>query len=366
MTLYLSLTHNCQLRCNYCYAGDKYHKPMSKETILKTIEFTLKIPMQELNFGFFGGEPLMEWELLQFATYEMEREAEKKSIKLRKNFTTNGLLLNKEKVQWLKKHEFYIVISLDGNEAMHNTHRLYSNTQGSFQDVIRGIKELQKVYKEGEYTINTVVTPKNIHHLLPSVKYIHKNLGIKDIHLALNYFTEWEDETEIYKKAYHEVGQYAIEQYKKNIPLNLDIIDGKIRTLTEGNCSVCTFGELKIAVAPSGNIYPCERLIGEDTEALSIGDVYQGFDKSKREKLISERGNTNEECKTCPLKERCTNSCGCTNYTLTNSINTADGTLCFFQKLFIEVADTVASTLYEEKNKMFMEKFYGENNNLVG
>jgi len=156
------------------------------------------------------------------------------------------------------------------------------------------------------------------------------------------------------------LGDYVIEQYRNNNKIAIDIIDGKIRSAIEAKCSSCSFGELKIAVAPSGNIYPCERLIGEDSGELSIGDVYSGFDHSRRDELISQRGNSNEECKTCPLKDRCTNSCGCTNYTLTNSINTTNGVVCFFQKLFIEVADRVGATLYEEKNIGFLERFYGE------
>jgi len=359
MILYLSLTHNCQLRCNYCYAGEKHHKSMSRETILKGIDFTLKTPMQKLEFGFFGGEPLMEWELFQFATYEIETKTKEKNIELVKTFTTNGVLLDKEKVKWLREHGFYVVVSIDGNEAMHNTHRRYASGEGTFEAVKKGLLELQKVYKDGQYAVISVVTPENINHLPKSVKYLHQELGIKDIHLALNYFANWGDETQLYTNIYHQVADYTIEQYRQNNQLNLDIIDDKIKTEIESSCKSCSFGELKLAIAPSGNIYPCERLIGNDTGELSMGNVYSGFDSSQRAKLIKERGNTNEECKTCPLKERCTNSCGCTNYTLTNSINTTHGTICFFQKLFIEVADKVGSTLYEERNQMFMEKFYG-------
>ena len=359
MTLYLSLTHNCQLRCNYCYAGEKYHNPMSKETILQSIDFTLKLPMQKLEFGFFGGEPLMEWELFQFATYDIERKAKEKKIELVKTFTTNGVLLDKEKVTWLKQHGFYVVVSIDGNEAMHNTHRLYANGEGTFEAVQNAIKELQKVYNYGEYAVISVVTPENISHLPDSLKYLHQELGINDIHLALNYFADWGDETKTYTELYHQVANYTIEQYRQGNKLNLDIIDDKIKTEIESSCKSCSFGELKLAIAPSGNIYPCERLIGDDLGELSIGNVHSGFDHQRRNELIAQRGNSNEECKTCPVRDRCTNSCGCTNYTLTSRIDTTNGVVCFFQKLFIDVADSVASTLYAEKNELFFRKFYG-------
>jgi len=357
MTFYISLTHNCQLRCNYCYTGEKYHKPISKETILKSIAFILDFPMQELNFGFFGGEPLLEWELLQFATYEMEREAKLRGIVLRKTFTTNGVLLDDKKVAWLREHAFYMVVSLDGNEQMHNTHRVYADSSDTFKDVKAGLLALQKLYTPKEYSVISVVTPQNITYLNASVKYLHEVLNVKNIRLALNYFTEWGEETKSYREVYHALGHYVIERYREDKEITIDIIDEKILTQLEG-CGSCSFGEMKIAVAPSGNIYPCERLIAEDSGELSIGDVYNGFNLLRRNELISQRGNSNEECKTCALRERCTNSCGCTNHTLTNSISTTNGVVCFFQKLFIEVADEVASTLYQEKNRLFLSKFY--------
>ena len=362
MTFYISLTHNCQFRCDYCYAGKKYQKSISKETILKSIALLLKIPMPKLDFGFFGGEPLIEWELLQFATYEMERESKERGIKLVKTVTTNGVLLSKEKVEWLREHNFYVVVSIDGNKQMHDTHRLYANDMGTFQDVKNGILELQKVYKDDEYSVMSVVTPQNIKYLNDSVNYLYEEMGLKYLRLAQNYYGEWGDDKDIeeYRKLYQNLGKYMIERYRQGEELIIDIIDSKISAKIESSCSSCNFGEMKIAVAPSGNIYPCERLIGNDTGELSMGNVYDGFDHEKRNRLIEQRGNSNEECKTCPVKERCTNSCSCTNYTLTGQIDITNGVVCFFQKLFIEVADEVASTLYEEKNELFMQKFYGK------
>jgi len=359
MTLFFSLTHNCQLRCNYCYAGEKVSKSMSKETMLKAIDFAFKEPMQKFEFGFFGGEPLLEWELLQFATLKIENIAKEKNIELVKTVTTNGILLNDAKTKWLREHGFYVVISIDGNEAMHNTHRLHANGSGTFEDVKNSILTLQKEYSKGEYCTNSVVTPQNIEHLNDSVVYLFEELKVDKINLAMDYFGNWEDNSEAYIKIFNALGDYIIKQYQNSRDITVNILDDKIRSAIESGCSACGFAEQKIGVAPSGTLYPCERLIGDDTGALAIGDVFSGFDASKRANLIAQRGNTNLECQTCPVKSRCVNNCGCTNYTLTGSINTTNGVVCFFQKLFIEVADRIASTLYREKNRLFMEKFYG-------
>lgn len=358
MTLFFSLTHNCQLRCNYCYAGEKIHRSMSKETLLKAIDFAFRIPMKKLEFGFFGGEPLMEWELLKFATLKIENIATQKNIELVKTVTTNGILLNDKKSKWLREHAFYVVVSIDGNEAMHNMHRVYADSTGTFQDVKNSILTLQKYYSSGEYSINSVITPQNILHLNDSVAYLFEDLKVDKIRLAIDYFANWQEATEQYREIFNKLGVYVIEQYRQNRDISVNILDEKIRSAIENSCAACGFGEQKIGVAPSGTLYPCERLIGDDTGELAMGDVFNGFDALKRANLIAQRGNINTECQTCSLKSRCINTCGCTNYNLTGSINTTNGVVCFFQKLFIEVADRVASTLYQEKNRLFLEKFY--------
>jgi len=314
--------------------------------------------MQKLEFGLFGGEPLLEWELFQYATEVVEQRAQETGTKLVKTVTTNGVLLDREKVDWLREHAYYVVVSIDGNVQMHDTHRVYADGSSSFKEVTQAISMLKKVYKETEYCVITVVTPENIIYLPNSVKYLYEELHIQNIHLSVDYFGAWHEETEAYTQIYHEIGAYVLEQYRAGREIRIDFIDEKIRAQISEGCAACSFGEFKLGIAPSGNIYPCERLIGEDDGTLCIGNVYEGFDVEARNQVIQSRGNTDEECQTCPVQSRCVNHCGCTNHYLTGSINTTGGTLCFFQKLMIAVADEVGNRLYTEKNRLFLERFY--------
>jgi uncharacterized protein len=362
MNFTLSLTHDCQFRCTYCYAGDKIKKIMPKETIDKSIEFLFTHEFEKLEFGFFGGEPLLEWEKIIYATKKIEEIASQKNIKTNRTITTNGTLLTEENVKWLKENLFYMVISLDGNELMHNTHRKYANGAGTFKDVINGLKNLQKYYKNKEYSINLVVTPQNVKYLSDSVKYLYLEHNIEDIAIADDLYSDWDDYAQIWENEYKKIGDFYIEMFRKDKFIKISFIEDKIATGIKGGydaCKTCSFGENEVIVAPSGNLYPCERLIGNDNDQeMIIGNVFNGYDIKKKFNLLKLRGNTNEECKTCELKPRCMNFCGCTNYTVTKSINTAFGTLCFNQKLSIEVADYVSETLYNEKNPLFMKEFY--------
>ncbi|MBU1534354.1 SPASM domain-containing protein, partial [Myxococcota bacterium] len=140
-------------------------------------------------------------------------------------------------------------------------------------------------------------------------------------------------------------------------------IDGKIIThLKNGfeECDKCGFAEREFAVAPSGNIYGCERLIGnDDNEEMCIGNVATGFDEAKRAAIIAKRGsNVNLDCLECTYRNRCMNWCHCINYATTGAIDTTDGIVCFHERIAISVADRVGETLFNEKNPLFLNHFY--------
>lgn len=153
-----------------------------------------------------------------------------------------------------------------------------------------------------------------------------------------------------------------MERYRNNKPIAVNFFENKVIThLKNGfeQCDKCNFGEKEIAVAPSGNLYPCERLIGDDKNStMCIGNVFDGFDKEKRQSILDKRGNINTECIECSVKTRCMNWCSCINYATTGQINMIDGIVCFHERMAIEVTDKIAEILFKEKNKKFIERFY--------
>jgi uncharacterized protein len=144
--------------------------------------------------------------------------------------------------------------------------------------------------------------------------------------------------------------------------VRVNIIDGKIRVrIKEGyeQCDHCGFGENELAVAASGNLYPCERIVADDTNAeLCIGNVATGFDAGRRARILACRGNTNPECADCPIRERCMNWCSCINYATTGAINRVDGLVCLHERMVVAIADRVGATLFAERNPAFLANFY--------
>ncbi|MDT8391531.1 MAG: radical SAM protein [Lentisphaeria bacterium] len=365
MDVSLALTHDCNLNCSYCYAGAKRREAMTRTTAWQALDFAFSFQAPKLQLGFFGGEPLLEWPLLQACAERAEALAEKAGTQLRTTVTTNGTLLTEDRVAWLHKHAFYPAISLDGNRAMHDATRPFCTGKSSFDATIRGLRALRESFPEIEVIV--VPEPANVAHLADSIRYLVEEEDVIRISINPNFYTPWdEDALDLWRQGFETIGDYYLACYRDNHPIAVNFIDSKVITRLKNGYECqdrCNFGEREIAVAPSGNVYPCERLIGEDLDhTMVIGNVFEGFNEKKRQAVLAKRGNINGECIGCGYRPRCMNWCCCINYTLTGAIDQTDGIVCFHERAAIAVADRVGETLFNEKNPCFLKRFYYEEN----
>ena len=183
------------------------------------------------------------------------------------------------------------------------------------------------------------------------------------VSLNPNFYTEWDEEAvTVFDQQYAAVADFMLERYRANQPVAIKVIDGKIITrLKDGYaCSDrCGFGSAELAVAPSGNLYPCERVVGEDDGGeLCLGNVRDGFDEVKRFGILAARGNRDEECADCELGARCMNWCGCVNYGTTGQINSTGGFVCHHEQTVVREADRIGAILFNEGNEPFLQRFY--------
>ncbi|MBU1535510.1 radical SAM protein, partial [Myxococcota bacterium] len=214
MNFSLSLTHDCNLECIYCYAGHKIHRVMSRETAMQDLEFGIGLSPTAVQLGFFGGEPLLEWDLLTMATIEAERLCREKGVTLQLTVTTNGTLLTRERAQWLKEHDFYPGLSIDGNQAMHDITRPNRGGGSSHAQTVKGLKMLQEFYPDLEVIL--VPDPRNIMHMTDSIRYLHDELKVKDISINPNFYTEWNDDAlKAWERSFEEIGDYYVESMRR-------------------------------------------------------------------------------------------------------------------------------------------------------
>ena len=370
MNVTLCLTHDCNLRCAYCYAGRKHGRRMTWETAQRAIDFALEHAVRraaltgeppEAQLGYFGGEPLLEWDLLKRSSAYADEAAARLGLGLKKTVTTNMTLLDAARAEWLREHGFYVGLSLDGNAAMHDTLRRFQDGRGSHATCAAALAHYSGPEARAEVIV--VADPRNVRHLAASVGWLIAE-DIRSIAINPNFYVEWpEDALDEWRDAYGGIGELYADCYRREIPVRVNVFDGKIRVrIKEGYaaCDKCGFGSEEVAVAPSGNLYPCERSVGDDTtEALCIGTVSGGFDAAKRAAVVACRGNTVAECEGCPVQARCMNWCGCINYATTGAANRVAGIVCFHERMAIEAADRVAAALFAESNPSFLAKFYG-------
>ena len=120
LTLTLCLTHDCNLRCRYCYAGRKYAHAMSRETAERGMDIGLAEVVRTergLDLSFFGGEPLLEWDLLQHCCNYLKQQAAEQGVRVRFGITTNGTLLTRKRLEWLAEQDFLVGLSVDGSRS---------------------------------------------------------------------------------------------------------------------------------------------------------------------------------------------------------------------------------------------------------
>lgn len=364
LQLTLCLTHDCTLRCAYCYAGRKYAHAMSQETAELGLEAGLAEARRTgrgVDVSFFGGEPLLEWDLLLHCHEYMQRRAAELGVKVRYGITTNGTLLNRERLEWLAAHDVLVGLSLDGSPAMHDANRRFADGRGSHTVVARALALMQE-FPALRSRVICVVNPANHHWLSEGMWWLHQHYqGV--VGLNFDYWSEWSDaQFDSLCLQLDALQELMLQSYRAGTPLREENIEGKIWSAfreADSACEHCAIGEQELAVSVDGHFFPCSRMVGVgDAPEITFGDVHHGIDRAKQMHYIASRGNSTPECRFCELRHRCLNTCGCTNYAATGHINRVSPFLCNLEQKLIAVADSLAETLFLESNPAFLQRFY--------
>lgn len=363
VVLTLFLTHQCNLRCSYCYVHEKRATKMPLEIGRKAIDLALQIAKDRLQISFFGGEPLLEWDLLTaFHEYGKERTAER-GVRPIFALTTNGMMLDEDRLTYLRDNDIRVGFSIDGGQEAQDATRPKAGGGSSYSRTAERLK-LAVEYLPDLQTIS-VVDPENVEFLADSVRAL-LDLGVRRMTLNPNWSADWSDEAvrDIWEKQYEEICGIYVERFEANKPVRISFIEDKIITRLKSGyapCDQCDFGHRDFAVSTTGKIYPCERQVGsdgDDEEHMVIGNVDDGFHKRRQRKIQHAVKEIPKECRDCALADRCANWCPCANLALTGEMGRPGGLLCFHEQLCVKWADEAAGILYGEKNLPFMARFY--------
>jgi uncharacterized protein len=358
----LCTTFRCNLACAYCYVG-KNPMTMSLPTARQSLDFIFRHAPPNSNFeiGFFGGEPLLEFPLLQNITDLVESHPSYDPARVSLTITTNGTVFSDAIATFLKTHSFKVCISCDGPPEVQNLFRRTAAGEDTSSVVERTLIAAREALPI--VLVNSVYHPRTFRYLPQTLDYL-SGLGVRHIFLNPDYSAEWtqRDAGEL-PAVYRAVADRYIAWCLDDVPHFVSLIDTKIATLIRGGyhpSERCQMGTGELAMTPDGGLYPCERLIGCGTDNTHrIGSIEHGLDLSLLVRQCASGGQHNPECQDCSMKDCCMNWCGCSNAFMTGYYNRVGPFLCASERAAIQTALDVFTTLESKLGPVFLHHLSG-------
>ncbi|MEZ5360063.1 MAG: radical SAM protein [Candidatus Zixiibacteriota bacterium] len=361
MKFTLCVTQACNLACDYCYIV-KQPKSMSAETARKAVDFIYdhSSPNEVTRIGFFGGEPLLQFDRIKQLTEFIETHPDFASNSIELSIATNGTIINQEIIDFAKTHDISVGISCDGPPIVHDLHRVDLKGMPSSIVIAENIDTCAQ--ELSAFIVNAVHRPDTIEALPEAVDYFVEK-GVKNIYLNPDYSATWDiADLRNVVKAYKEVGDLYISYYLEQRPVFISLIDYKITTILRKGYrpeETCRMGRGEFAITADGFIYPCERLIGTgDGADHCIGHLDTGIDASKMSCHTKQNRVLNSECLTCSLKDYCMNWCGCSNFMASGYYNRVNDLICVSEKAALGAAFEAFRVIEEKLGPTFCDHFF--------
>ncbi len=357
--LCLHIAHDCNLACQYCFAEEgEYHGRralMSFEVGKKALDFLVAHSGNRINLevDFFGGEPLMNWQVVKDLVAYGRSLEEPHHKKFRFTLTTNGVLLNDEILEFCNKEMANVVLSIDGRKEVHDRMRPFRGGQGSY-DLI--VPKFQKV-AESRNQMNYYVRGTFTHHNLDFSKdVLHlADLGFKQISVEPvvakpeDHYAIQEEDLPVLMEEYDKLAKEIIRYRKEGKGFNFFhfMIDLKGGPCVAKRLSGCGSGTEYLAVTPWGDLYPCHQFVGN--EEFLMGNVEEGIVRTDIRDCFKECNvYAKDKCKKCFAKFYCSGGCAANSYNFHGSINDAYDIGCELQRKRVECAIMIKAALAED------------------
>ena len=318
--LCLHLAHDCNMMCRYCFAGQgKFGGDaglMPLEIGKKAMDFLLNNSGNRicLDVDFFGGEPLMNFDVMQDLVVYGEELASVNGKEIKFTVTTNGLLLNQKIEDFLNLHQIKTVLSLDGRPDVHDFMRPLSNGEGSYKHVLPNFQrfvasqKMEDYYIRGTYTHHNLDFSKDVFHM---AELGFTSLSVEPVVAESKMSYAFRDEDlPVLKLEYEKLAQGLLEYIKqgRNINFfhfNIDLDGGPCLAKRLNGCSA---GYEYLAVAPNGDIYPCHQFVGRNK--FLLGNVFKGIVNEEVSKEFKKAHIYNKpDCMNCWAKFYCSGGC---------------------------------------------------------
>ncbi len=347
--LCLNIAHDCNLRCRYCFAGQggygQWRMLMSFDVARRAVDFLIAHSggRKHCEIDFFGGEPLMNWHVIQ-ETVSYIRQQEKKHNKIIKlSLTTNGLLLDEEKTRYLTENHISLILSLDGRKEMHDRMRPGVQGEPTYDRILKNLQYCVEHRDGEEYYVRGTYTRYNLDFATDVTDIVDKGFPALSMEPVIGdaseaYAIQKEDLPQIFDE-YEKLAKIFIEREEAGHPFfyfhfNMDLWRGSCLPKRLRGCGA---GHEYLAVVPNGDIYPCHQFVGRD--GYVIGNVYEGLKNMDMMKSFRENHVLSKpECVQCWARFYCSGGCHANNETYAGDIQKPFDITCEIQKKRIECA----------------------------
>ena len=356
--LCLHIAHDCNLACRYCFAEEgEYHGRralMSFETGKKALDFLIANSgnRRNLEVDFFGGEPLMNWQVVKdLVAYGREQE-KIHNKNFRFTLTTNGVLLNDEIMEFANKEMGNVVLSIDGRKEVHDHMRPFRKGAGSYDLIVPKFQKFAEKRGDRDYFVRGTFTHNNLDFGKDVLHFA--DLGFKK--MSVEPVVAPDEEPYAIKEAdlpqiLEEYDRLAAEYVKRHKEGRGFTFFHFMLDLTQGPCvakrlSGCGSGTEYLAVTPWGDFYPCHQFVGQ--EDFLMGNVDTGITRTDiRDEFKLCNVYAKEKCRNCFARFYCSGGCAANAYHFQKDINGNYGIGCELQRKRVECAIMIKAALAE-------------------
>ncbi len=348
----LNVAHDCNLRCEYCFAqtgdfgGERCIMP--PETGRRAIDFLIEnsANRENIELDFFGGEPLMAWDTV-VETVRYARSVEKNhGKKFRFTITTNGLLLDDDKIDFINREMVNVVLSLDGRKDVTDRIRKTLNGKSAYDVIVPKFQKLVQSRGDKDYYVRATFTKYNL-DFTDDVIHLRElgfeQLSAEPVVTDINepYAITESDLPRVFSE-YDRLCEVMMNREKDKFNFFHFMVD-----LDQGPCAIkrlrgCGCGNDYVAIDPNGNIYPCHQFVGIDD--WKMGNLYDGsFDNDIKSIFAATHVYSKQGCRDCWAKFFCSGGCNANSFIYEGDVKKPHKLSCEMQKKRLECALTLAA-----------------------
>lgn len=380
---FLNLTQKCNLKCKYCFVVQQPFE-MTYQVAKDAIDFYAKnaaITGDVPSATYFGGEPLLRWDDIIVPLTKYIRE--KYGSNYRLSLTTNGILLDKEKLDFMKKHNIGFLFSMDGAKTTQDRNRPFHDGRGSFDKLINKIPMILEYNPNA--TFRSTIDHDGVSEVLENYQFAISQ-GYNNVFMIPNVFVEWsESERKELKRQIGLVADIFMDNIRIGKHIRFSGFDEAFDKIKKINIAArnsehrdaarnvpafgrCGLGGTKFAsIGASGTIFSCQELSEnpELGEKFAIGNIYDGVDDEKRWEIMKDFDpkkvvrSDGKSCDDCLMNGICNGACTINNYLSTGDLNTMPDILCEYYQIALDEAIRIMNTMADEENIFFKNLMKG-------